>query len=236
MRIIYLNCWWDSLIFDRTLEYVNKSILQTDIFCLVEITSERFERLNSILKPYSTKFAFDPSLKNAKNGQAMFVRNNLNIQNYKQMLLYDSWDDSEVPGYLQTVDIKNEEKTFKVACLQGMAHPGNKNDTDMRIDQSKKVLEFIGDTNLPTIVGGDLNLNPGTESIKMFEKAGYRNLVKEFNIKDTRGKINHEIYKDDEIQYFADYIFVSPGIKVKKFEVPNVEISDHLPLVLDFEL
>ena len=36
-------------------------------------------------------------------------------------------------------------------------------------------------------------------------------------------------------QHFADYVFVSKDVKVKKFEVPYLEISDHLPLILDFE-
>jgi hypothetical protein len=30
--------------------------------------------------------------------------------------------------------------------------------------------------------------------------------------------------------------FVSPEIKVKSFKVPDVEISDHLPMILDFEI
>jgi len=34
----------------------------------------------------------------------------------------------------------------------------------------------------------------------------------------------------------SDYVFVSLEVKVKKFEVPNIEISDHLPLILDFEM
>ena len=37
-------------------------------------------------------------------------------------------------------------------------------------------------------------------------------------------------------QKFADYVFVSKDVKVKNFEVPNIEISDHLPLILDFEI
>jgi len=35
---------------------------------------------------------------------------------------------------------------------------------------------------------------------------------------------------------FADYVLVSQEIKVKDFHVPDVEVSDHLPMVLDFEL
>ena len=34
----------------------------------------------------------------------------------------------------------------------------------------------------------------------------------------------------------VDYVFVSPEVKVIDFSVPNIEISDHLPLILDFEV
>lgn len=34
----------------------------------------------------------------------------------------------------------------------------------------------------------------------------------------------------------ADYCFVFPEVKIKSFEVPNIEIFDHLPLILDFEI
>ena len=35
---------------------------------------------------------------------------------------------------------------------------------------------------------------------------------------------------------FADYTFVTSGIKVESFEVPDVPISDHLPMILKFNL
>jgi len=33
-----------------------------------------------------------------------------------------------------------------------------------------------------------------------------------------------------------DFILHSPEIKVKDFRVPQVTLSDHLPLILDFEI
>jgi endonuclease/exonuclease/phosphatase family metal-dependent hydrolase len=68
---------------------------------------------------------------------------------------------------------------------------------------------------------------------------GYRNLIKDFGIKSTRGRICWEQYKHKPgftKQFFADYIFVSKRVGVKGFQVPHIEISDHLPLILDFEI
>ncbi len=56
-----------------------------------------------------------------------------------------------------------------------------------------------------------------------------RNLVKEFGVKSTRSKLYTKPVK------FADYILVSNDVKVNKFDVINMEVSDHLPLFLDFD-
>ncbi len=57
--------------------------------------------------------------------------------------------------------------------------------------------------------------------------------------KQTRNKIGWEFFKDQEgfvKQYYADYCFATSEIDVKNFEVPYVEVSDHLPLILKFEI
>lgn len=109
----------------------------------------------------------------------------------------------------------------------------------MRLRQSEKIINFFNDKKGLKIIGGDFNLNPDTKSVMMFEKAGYRNLIKEFDIKSTRNKLSWKQFKnqpDFVKQYFADYVFVSSDVKVKDFTVPYNEISDHLPLILDFDI
>lgn len=61
----------------------------------------------------------------------------------------------------------------------------------------------------------------------------YRNLIKEFNIEKTRSKLSPYAGKSN-FQKFADYIFVSEDVNVTRFEVPDLEISDHLPMILEF--
>lgn len=82
---------------------------------------------------------------------------------------------------------------------------------------------------------------PETESLRLFEQSGLRNLIKEYRIHTTRGThcwTLHPQYTKPpyEQQEFADYTFVSPGIVVNSFSVPDLPISDHLPMVLDCEL
>ena len=89
------------------------------------------------------------------------------------------------------------------------------------------------------IIGGDFNLNPDTKSVKIFEEVGYKNLIMDFGIKNTRNEISWKQFQNKPgfvKQYFADYVFVSKDVKVRKFEVPYNEISDHLPQILEFEV
>jgi endonuclease/exonuclease/phosphatase family metal-dependent hydrolase len=84
------------------------------------------------------------------------------------------------------------------------------------------------------IIGGDLNLMPDTESVRMFAANGYRDLIAEFKIPTTRNRLVWDKFPDSK-QYYSDYVFVSPEVKVREFSVPNNEISDHLPLIVDIQ-
>jgi endonuclease/exonuclease/phosphatase family metal-dependent hydrolase len=67
----------------------------------------------------------------------------------------------------------------------------------------------------------------------MIERSGIRNLVKEYGVESTRTKLYRRYETGSK---FADYIFVSPEVKVNDFKVLPDEVSDHSPLMLDFDL
>jgi len=87
---------------------------------------------------------------------------------------------------------------------------------------------FISGIKNDIVLAGDFNLLPDAESAKIIENAGLRNLIKEYGITSTRTSF----YKKPE--KYADYIFVSSGVKVKKFEVMPEEVLDHAALFLEF--
>lgn len=82
------------------------------------------------------------------------------------------------------------------------------------------------------IICGDFNLFPHTSPMKIFEK-NLISLVDKFKIKTTRPASNELSSSKRNV---VDYVWVSSGVKVNKFQVPDVEVSDHLPLILDFDL
>lgn len=74
---------------------------------------------------------------------------------------------------------------------------------------------------------------PNTQSIEMFTQRGYRDLIQEFSIDTTR---NHLAWNRHPTKmYYSDYVFLNEGVTLKSFIVPKNEISDHLPMLLEFE-
>ena len=102
----------------------------------------------------------------------------------------------------------------------------SKGDTPKRILQSEKVKEIFDKSNGARILCTDLNVIPDTKSLAILEE-GNRNLVSEYRIKSTRSLMKNR----PEI---IDYVIVSPETEVKDFKTLQEEVSDHLPLFLEF--
>lgn len=130
------------------------------------------------------------------------------------------------------VDIIRGDDRYFICNIHGAAFPVEKQDTEARILQSKEILEFLRDKPGKHIIMGDFNLFPDTQSVKIFEEYGYRDLIKEYSVDTTRNEIAWAKYPDNK-HLFADYAFVGPGVEVTDFQVPKNEISDHLPMILE---
>lgn len=82
------------------------------------------------------------------------------------------------------------------------------------------------------ILGGDFNLNPNTEAVREIEKHLKSvfgvTLISTFNMK----------HKDDPGYATAavDMMFVSPNIRVLEKSCPDVDVSDHFPLLATLEI
>lgn len=137
-----------------------------------------------------------------------------------------------LPRNIQYVNLKVGNKKLIVCNVHGIWAPRSKADTPSRMEQSKKIREFLSTQEGEKIACGDFNLDIDTESIKILEE-DLKNLIKEFHIEKTRSRLSPFFGKPD-FQRFADYTFVSPGINVLEFQVPDVQISDHLPMILEF--
>ena len=67
---------------------------------------------------------------------------------------------------------------------------------------------------------------PDTRSIQLIEAAGYRNLIADYAITDTRTAFYHKVPR------LADYAFVSEAVRVEELHVDQTPVSDHAALIL----
>lgn len=236
MKIIFLNCW-QAKAGKAFFDFVEEESKNTDIFCFQEATPDLYSTLSASMSGYKSLYKSSKILlfDKIKCGQAIFIRKRFKINTSVKIPLYRELKNNI--GFLQCISVSVDGKGLWLGNLHGKAHPGHKLDTKIRLNQSKTIVDFFKTKKEAKIIGGDFNLLPQTKSIKMFEEKGYVNLIKKFNIPTTRNKLAwNQLKKNEEKQCFADYVFVSPEVKVKNFSVPNLEISDHLPLILDFEI
>lgn len=174
------------------------------------------------------------------HGIAIFARKDITILSHGDFFIAgEDWhtknDHRIFPHKLQYVRFEKDATLYTLANVHGIAYPGDKRDTPERLAQSQKIIDFLGAEAGEKILGGDFNLMPDTESIRIIEHIGMRNLITDFRVPTTRNQLSYGQYPEDQRQYFADFAFVSPAIRVTDFQVPQIEISDHLPLVLTYE-
>lgn len=238
MKIMFLNCWY-ARTGDVFYKYIKKSSQIIDVFAFTEVSPSVFKNISRNL-PNHNGF-YDEGLHDTSigedYGQAFFVRKGIEVKEEKRIFTFRNLI-TDV-GFGSVIKITTKKLEAMIINVHGKARPGTKVDTPARIKQSERLIESSKKMKYPVIIGGDFNLNLNTKSVNIFEENGFRNLIKEFDIKSTRNKISWDQFKHQPEfykQYFADYCFVSPKVKVKSFEVPYNEVSDHLSLVLDFEL
>ncbi len=93
--------------------------------------------------------------------------------------------------------------------------------------QLRKLYDLIEATEKPVIVAGDFNTFWGENEIYLFMRAaGLRSA-------NTR---HLPSYPSRSPRKELDFILYQSGITVTGFEVPHVRLSDHLPLICDFDI
>jgi len=259
MKLVNLNIWGGQK-HKELLEFVKKMNGKIDIICLQEVfksstdifsngskTNIYFD-LEKILKDYKVFFAptftnYDLKTKvnfDLKFGEATFVKKSVDVISDGTIFTYKNFDEKKIffhddfgeywdlPRNFHYIIVRNNGKEFLIVNIHGFWKPGEKGDTKESLEQSDKIINFLKSFNVPKIICGDLNLSPKTKSIKELEK-NMVNLITKYKISNTRSKF----YTRNE--KFADYIFVSPDVKVQDFKVLYKHVSDHLPLYLNFK-
>jgi hypothetical protein len=259
MKIIFLNAWGGTMLGPFT-EFIKESAPSTDFFCFQETfnydgrvnlgsdldgaRSDIFRELERMLPDFSGFFAPTNTMRigeaEVSDGLSIFGKKSIKIESKGDLTVYRSDKYPNRPlertKNIEYVRFMHNGRETTLVNFHGAALPGSKLDTEERLGQSRHIVDFLNGEAGEKILGGDFNLMPQTESIGIIESAGMRNLIKDFNIESTRSDISYEKYKSEKVQQrFADFAFTSKGIKVRSFEVPRLNISDHLPLILQID-
>lgn len=159
------------------------------------------------------------------NAVNIFLKNK-----FEKITDWTIWPKNEAKS-VQVVDLELDNGKLRILNYHGIwtkEKIGNKE----TLKACKKISQLATEVNYPTIITGDFNLFPDTKSIEVF-KGRFISLIDKYNIQTTRPKHNELSHLKRNV---VDFIFISKQIKVKSFEVLDADVSDHLPLILDFSL
>ncbi len=96
-----------------------------------------------------------------------------------------------------------------------------------RQEQILHLYHLVKKTKRPYILAGDFNAFMGEDEIHLLMSAsGLQNADQDMQ----------PSYPSHNPKKHLDFILHSPEIQVNKFWIPDVQLSDHLPLVVDFEV
>ena len=133
---------------------------------------------------------------------------------------------------MQVVDLRiDDDKSLRLINYHGI-WTRDKQGNELSRSACEKINEIAQEVSYPVIICGDFNLFPDTHSMKVLNE-NFVSLVDKNNISSTRPKANELSHHERNV---VDYIFVDKGMRVDDFKVIENDVSDHLPLVLSFQI
>jgi endonuclease/exonuclease/phosphatase family metal-dependent hydrolase len=143
---------------------------------------------------------------------------------------HQEWAIADRPRLVQAVRLvdRTAARTVTVAHLHGLRDPEGKHDTPARRAQAERLVRLVDGVRQPddlTVVCGDFNLLPDSETFNLLAAVGLVDLVGTTDTRTSRytKPVRH-----------ANYLLVSDVDAVQRFETPATpEVSDHRPLIVD---
>ncbi len=244
MKLITLNTW-GAQVREPFLDFIRKN-RDIDVFCFQELYDQaepilgvrypkaHFNLFSDIKKLLPNHIGFFRPILEGVYGIGIFIKKDIEVIEEGEISVHTDTRTSKESLFsghhgrsLQWIKLKTSNKAYSILNIHGLWNGQGKTDTPERLSQSQKIKDFLDTIKTPKILCGDFNLRPDTESIKMLEQ-NMNNLIKTFGVETTRTSLYTKPEKH------ADYIFTSPEIKINHFEVMPDVISDHAPLLLDF--
>ena len=226
MKIIFLNTWHGK-VEDAFVDFIKENIPSTDVFCFQESDDKVRDMLKDYLVDYQP-IRGGKTTANTSYTESMYVKKDIEI--VSSNMLFERVDEE---GFGIYAEVTKDGTTIHIVNFHGEpVH--DKLDTPETIKHSQEIAALLKDKEGLKVIGGDFNVSEKTKSVNLFEDIGYRDLIEEYEIPTTRNRLSWERFPSK--MFFSDYVFTSPEVQVKSFVVPDIEISDHLPMIIEIAL
>jgi|SRR3989344_1699143 len=235
IKFLCLNIWFGGKLGKPVIDFLKTE--NADILALQEVRDPKALGLDYPHVHYAPEFLHRMDGEEYVTGNAIFSKYAIvgsDVQFYFEP--YGVADESKretypfFPRNLQHVVTSVHGTDIDVFNTHGVwGEDGN--DTERRLQASDMVIKAIeGKRNV--ILTGDFNVNEHTQSI------------------DKIGKQLNDIFKNERTTSFnvrrktsgnyatsvVDFIFISENIKVLSHKSPNIDVSDHLPMIAELEI
>jgi endonuclease/exonuclease/phosphatase family metal-dependent hydrolase len=250
LKIITLNIWHGGRIWDNAIDFLRRE--DPDILLIQEVFNNhdpvlesRFRTMDEFHKIFEfVDSDFAPACMivqdfgKVEDGLAIFSKLPI-TKRYEPIFFNEPYSDKYVddasgppiaPRNLQhvVIDVNGTQ-------LEGVWDLDGENDSEKRLRMSQTIVDAIKDKQ-NVVLGGDTNVRPNTQTIRNIEE--HLNNVFGHELKTT-----FNIARKDNPKLIAGYaasavdmLFVSPNLEVTDHCCPDVDVSDHLPLVITLEI
>lgn len=251
IKFLTLNLFEGGLLFDNIVDFLQKQ--KADIMVFQEAHNSFNEKLANNLRSIqllagkfsSYYFRFAPMWVDNRAegkiefGNAVFSRFPIISENtvffdipfdpnYKRE--DQKGDYTYIPRNMLHAEVKAEETNINIFNIHGIWGFDGR-DTKRRLKMGQTIIDNIKDKK-NVILAGDFNLSPDTKTVGNIEK----HLVSIFG-EELTSTFNMKHKSDPGYAKAAvDMIFVSKNIKVMEKACPQVDVSDHLPLICSLKV
>lgn len=255
MRVICVNGWLGRLN-SPLANFVKQE--KPDIVCLQEAFApktkspynfhDQYAYIDELIKVGSFKYwLFSPSWAFEMGGAIIQVGNiilskhpllhSTELHAYGKYSIKDSDDNQRTNiRVLQTCRVELPgDKKLSLANYQGYLPGADPIGNEISVSTIQKVAGSVRQLLTPLIFCADLNITKESPAFGPIKQLNLRNLIDENNIKTTLSPV-HRAPKKDRDSVACDFIFISADVKVNNFQVPETIVSDHKPMILDFDI
>ncbi len=250
LKIISLNLWWGGQFFPAVLEFLKDEA--ADVVLLQEVYNghdailpDRYRSIE-VLKQHLTypEVHFAQAYLEKKDGRLLphgnAILSKLPVKSSTLILMSEPTleyyiDGPEhwpiLPAPLQYAEVIIKDRTINMYNMHGVWDMEGDRNSPARRHMSEVILaEVSHKTNV--VLAGDSNAKPSNPAMRALEK--YLKPVFDPELESTfnmRRKTN-----PGYATAAVDLMYVSPNVKVVSADCPDVDISDHRPLVVTLEI